>query len=91
MAFWHQRSRDRAGQIQIIGRWLAQLMVVIGLGLLCLTGWSLPVQAQVDRTDLPSETVQDIAELRQKAFGLLFPFGIAIIRSIHTAIGRNTA
>ena len=68
MAFWHQTNGTWLSQIRTRRRWIARLAVVVSLGLLCLTGWSLPAQAQSATADLSPETVQDISDLRQKAF-----------------------
>jgi tetratricopeptide (TPR) repeat protein len=77
MQFWRKKNRDASQPTDIglvpraglsVGAWLRQALTVVLVCLICWTGWCWPVGAQSAATDLSPQTVQEIADLRQKAF-----------------------
>ncbi|WP_228039936.1 tetratricopeptide repeat protein [Nodosilinea sp. LEGE 07088] len=68
MEFWYQQFWPLPPQFSARMRGLAKSVFVILLCLICLVGWGDLAWSQPEAAELSPETVQAIAELRQKAF-----------------------
>lgn len=67
MTFWPQLTQDLTTQPRTPIPWKGRLMAAI-VCLLLWTGWGLPALAQSTSADLSPQVVQEISDLRQKAF-----------------------
>ncbi|MEP0902447.1 tetratricopeptide repeat protein [Nodosilinea sp. FACHB-13] len=67
MTFWPQPTQDITPQPRTPMPWKGRLIAVI-VCLLLWTGWVLPARAQSAPVDLSPQVVQEISDLRQKAF-----------------------